>query len=108
MRIHELLIEGYSEQIMADLQTLLAAAKGNGVTEVSTKQIVQQLIGMGHNVNQNSIMTILTGNPFVQSATPEQIQLKVDDEAGVSGDADAAEDNEARVAQMADQGQDII
>jgi hypothetical protein len=107
MKIVELLVEGYSEQLEVDLNDLLAAAKGRDAEFVSTDQLVSSLVSMGHNVNSNSIMTVLKGNSFVQSATPDQVQLKRDDEAGVSGDEDSREDNEMRVSQMAQQAVDI-
>ena len=114
MKFAELIVEGYGEQLEIDLQDLLAAAKGRGVSEVPTEQLVLQLQGMGHNVNINSIMTILNGNPFVQTATPVQVNLTRDDEAGVPGDADAEAQNKERVSQLAQKtadsaiGQDLV
>lgn len=106
MKLVEILIEGYSQQIESDLQDLLAAAKSRGMDNVPTELLVGQLVSMGHNVNNNSIMTMLNGNPFVQSASPDAVNLKPDDGAGVSGDAEAEQDNEERVSQMAQQAAD--
>lgn len=100
MRAYELL-EGYYEQLNSDLTDLLAAAKSRNIDEVPIDQLVSQLLQMGHNVNNHSIMTILNGNPYVQTATPDAVQLKSEDTAAVSGDADAEEDNEDKVSQMA-------
>jgi len=101
MKFVELIVEGYGEQLEIDLQDLLAAAKGRNISEIPTGQLVMQLQGMGHNVNGNSIMTILNGNPYVQTATPELVNLTSDDEAAISGAPDAAEQNRERVAQLA-------
>lgn len=103
MRIIELLVEGYSDQLVSDLTDLLATAKGKGLRTLNTPELVSQLKSLGHNVNINSIMTILSGNPFIQTATPTQLVLKTDDGAGVSGDADAASANKERVSQLAQQ-----
>jgi hypothetical protein len=101
MRFVEILIEGYSDKLESDLQDLLAAAKARGVSEVSTTMLVSQLVDLGHNVNNVSIMSALNGNPFVQTASPEQVNLKPSDRGAVSGDAEARQDNEERVSQMA-------
>lgn len=106
MKFKEILIEGYSQEIESDLQDLLAASKSRGLTDVPTDVLVSQLVAMGHNVNNNSIMMLLNGNPFVQTATPDQVNLKPDDGAGVTGDAEAEQDSEERVSQMAQQTAD--
>lgn len=100
MRFVELL-EGYYESLDRDLTDLLAAARARGLETVPIEQVVGQLAAMGHSVDSQSIMGLLNGNPFVQTATPDAIQLKASDEAAVSGDADAEEANADRVSQMA-------
>jgi hypothetical protein len=107
MKAIEILVEGYSEQLEVDLQDLLAAAKGRGLSSVPTNMLVQQLQSMGHNINNSSIMSVLNGNPFVQTATPEQVNLTPDDEAAQSGTPASEEDNQARVSQMAQNAVDI-
>lgn len=100
MRAVELL-EGYSEDLVNDLTDLLAVAKSRNMDEVPVQDLVDRLLAMGHNVNQQSIMTILNGNPYVQTATPQAVQLTPDDGAAVSGDAESAENNQEKVSQMA-------
>ena len=100
MRVFELL-ESYSEDLNNDLTDLLAVAKSRNLDEVPVQDIVDRLLAMGHNVNSQSIMTLLNGNPFVQTATPLAIQLKPEDGAAVSGDEEAAENNAEKVSQMA-------
>ena len=106
MKFAEILIEGYGQRIESDLKDLLAAAKSRGLDSVPTELLVSQLASMGHNINSNSIMTMLNGNPFIQSASPESINLKLADGAGVSGDATAKQDNQEKVSQMAQQTAD--
>lgn len=100
MRAIELL-EGYYEELNNDLTDLLAVAKSRGMEDIPLDQLVGQLLQMGHNINQHSIMAILNGNPYVQTATPDAVQLKPEDMAAVSGDAEAEEDNEEKISQMA-------
>lgn len=100
MRAVELL-EGYSEDLVNDLTDLLAVAKSRNMDEVPVQDLVDRLLAMGHNVNRQSIMTILNGNPYVQTATPQAVQLTPDDGAAVSGDAESAENNQEKVSQMA-------
>lgn len=91
----------YVNEIQTALTDLLAASKANDMAEISTELIVQQLNNMGYNVDINSIMDIVGGNPFVQVATKDAITLKGTDDAGVSGDATAAATNQEKVKDMA-------
>jgi hypothetical protein len=74
MRARELL-EDYNQSLESDLENLLIAAKGNGIQEVQTQDIVDQLYKMGYSVDVNSIMMLLSNSPTVMNATPEMITL---------------------------------
>ena len=95
MRIRELL-EGYEDQIISDANTVIATLKAQGKTQISTQSLVDQLIGMGHNVNIHSIMMVLEKCPFVTTFTPTTIELTNDQEVDMQKDnqsdsADATE-----------------
>lgn len=114
MRAYELLSEGsessdYVNEIESALSDLLASAKANGSTEIPTEFIVSTLNGSGYNVDIESIMNILSENPFVQVATSDVVTLVDPDGAGVSGDGAAAETNRDRVRALAQKaaGRDI-
>lgn len=99
MRARELL-EDYNQSLESDLENLLIAAKGNGIQEVQTSDIVDQLYGMGYSVDVNSIMMLLSNSPTVMNATPEMITLTAPEGSAQGGDTDA-EDNANAVSDMA-------
>lgn len=110
MKIVELLVEGYGEQLVSDLTDYLTVVKSRGMDKIETDVLVKALNKAGHNVNGNSIMTVLKDNPMVQTATPAEVHIAPDeDEVGgaISGGDDAEDENQERVTQMAQQAVDI-
>lgn len=106
MRARELLQEDYNQSLESDLNNLLVAAKGNGVQQLSTQDVVTQLYGMGYSVDNNNIMSLLSTNPVVMSSTPEMITLVNQDKVSqepVAGTKDSA----ARVSDMAKKATNI-
>lgn len=101
MRAREL-IEDYNQSLESDLNNLLIAAKGNGLQQVSTNDIVDQLYGMGYSVNVNSILPLLSNNPTVMNATPEMINMTAP-EGGAQGDDTTDQDNTEKVKDLASQ-----
>ena len=100
MRIVELLVENYTQDMESDLDNLIVAAKARGINQLKTSELVTQMVQLGYDINPNSLMTIISNNPAIQTATPMDIQLVPPDDAGVSG-ADDAEQTQDKVAQMA-------
>jgi vacuolar-type H+-ATPase subunit C/Vma6 len=99
MRARELL-EDYNVSLESDLNNLLIAAKGNGLQQVKTSDIVKQLYGMGYSIDVNSIMPLLSNNPSVMNATPEMINMTAPEGSAQGGDTDA-QDSEDVVSDMA-------
>jgi hypothetical protein len=99
MRARELL-EDYNQSLQSDVNNLLIAAKGNGVQQVKTKDIVDQLYGMGYSVDVNSIMSLLNNNPSVMNATPEMINMTAPEGASAGADGNG-EDSADHVNDMA-------
>ena len=103
MRAREILQEDYNQSLQSDLNNLLVAAKGNGLQQIKTQDIVDQLYGMGYSVDVNSIMSLLSNNPTIMNATPEMIAMTAPEgatgDAGGTGDQDSA----SRVRDMAAQ-----
>lgn len=91
----------YVGEIETALTDLLVAAKANNMSDMPTEKIVRELVNMGYNVDLDSIMDVLSGNPFVQVATKDSITLKDSSAATTSGDAPAAETNRDKVKAMA-------
>jgi len=106
MRAREL-FEDYAQNLESDLNNLLVGAKGNGSEALNTNDLVDQLNQMGYAVNNQSILTLLTGNPNVTNATPTVINLQTpsDDQAGASSGGGqggtAGKDPAAQVSDMA-------
>ena len=98
MRARELL-EDYNQSLESDLNNLLIAAKGNGVQQLKTQDIVDQLYGMGYSVDKNSVMSLLQNNPAVMNATPEMINMTAPE--GGAGGGTSDQDSASRVSDMA-------
>lgn len=75
MRAREIIQEDYNENLESDLNNLLVAAKANGLQQVQTNDIVDQLYSMGYSINVNSLLPLLSENPMVMNATPEMINM---------------------------------
>ena len=75
MRAREILDEDYNKSLNSDINNLLIGVKGNGVTEISTRKLVDKLQASGYSVSIDSLMTLLQNNPVVTNATPEFIEL---------------------------------
>ena len=106
MRAREILQEDYNQSLQSDLNNLLVAAKGNGLQQIKTQDIVDQLYGMGYSVDVNSIMSLLSNNPTTMNATPEMIAMTAPEGAtGDAGDAGGTgdQDSASRVRDMAAQ-----
>ena len=100
MKIVELLVENYTQQLEVDLDNLIVAAKARGIDHLKTDELVTQMVQMGYDVNPNSLMTIISNNPAIQTATPMDIQLTPTDDAGLTG-AEDPEQSAEKVSQMA-------
>jgi hypothetical protein len=99
MRAREILQEDYNQSLQSDLNNLLVGAKGNGVQQLKTQDIVDQLYGLGYSVNTNSIMSLLSNNPTIMNATPEMITMTSPE--GASGAGTGDQDSAAIVRDMA-------
>jgi hypothetical protein len=99
MRAREL-FEDYNQSLESDLNNLLIGAKGNGVQQVKTQDIVDQLYNMGYSVDANSIMSLLSNNPVVMNATPEMITMTTPEGTNQDSGTDG-EDSASHVRDMA-------
>jgi hypothetical protein len=98
MRAREIIQEDYNQSLDSDLTNLLVGAKGNGVEQVRTEDIVSQLYNMGYSVDVNSILPLLANNPLVTNATPESIVLTAPEGAE---NANSGQDSAEQVGDMA-------
>ena len=101
MRAREILQEDYNQSLQSDLNNLLVAAKANGVQQLKTQDIVDQLYGMGYSVDINSIMSLLSNNPTIMNATPEMITMTSPEGASDAAAGTSDQDSASRVSDMA-------
>jgi len=101
MRAREILQEDYNQSLQSDLNNLLVAAKANGVQQLKTQDIVDQLYGMGYSVDINSIMSLLSNNPTIMNATPEMITMTSPEGASGAAAGTSDQDSASRVSDMA-------
>lgn len=99
MRAREILQEDYNQNLESDLNNILVGAKGSGATNVNTQDVVDQLYGMGYAVDVNSIIQLLSNNPTVMNATPEEITMTSAD--GASSGIEHDQDSASQVSDMA-------
>ena len=102
MRAKEFLYEDYNQRLDSDLNNLLISAKGSGASNIDTVALANQLQGMGYSVDANSVLSLLQNNPAITNATPEEITLTGGEDSGGQ-----AQDNAARVSDMAQKATDI-
>lgn len=90
MRIREL-FENIAGDLESDLNDLLAIAKGNGLTEVETNKLVQQLMTMGYSVTPEVVVTLIQQNGQAADASLEKITLtsQASDEEGMDAESSA-------------------
>jgi hypothetical protein len=101
MRIREILQEDYTERLESDLNNLLISAKGSGSEALNTNDLVAQLQQMGYSVNANSILTLLSTNPNVTSATPKVINLQSPEDDQAQASSGSGQDNADHVSSLA-------
>lgn len=101
MRAREILEENYNQSLLSDLNNILTVAKSCGSSELNTADIVNQLRSMGYAVDENSIITLLDGNPMIANSSSETINLVPPIGAQNTGGGNATQDTAAQVSDMA-------
>jgi hypothetical protein len=104
MRAREIIQEDYNQSLQSDVLNLLVQVKANGAQQVQTSALVKQLRNMGYAVDQNSILSLLTGNPMVMNATPEMVMITPPEG---SDQENSGEDPAEKVSDMAQDATDI-
>jgi hypothetical protein len=103
MRAREILDEDYDQNLESDLSNLLIGAKGSGSQEISTQDLVAQLVNMGYSVDINSLMLLLSRNPAVANATPTVVNMTSTNAADGSDQSQDSGDIVSGMAQKAAQ-----
>ena len=102
MRAHEILNEGYADQLLSTMNDLIASSVANGVETISVAKLVIALRNMGINATEEGILTVVADSPFVKSAQGDN--LNVGQETSLT---DTGENSGDQVDSMADSAVDI-
>ena len=76
MRYHNLIFEnGYIENLKDEIINLLTISSSIGINDVKTSLLVRDLMGMGYEVNKQTILDILNEIDIVTSADSDVINI---------------------------------
>lgn len=76
MRYHNLIFEnGYIENLKDEIINLLTISSSIGINDVKTSLLVRDLVGMGYEVNKQTILDILNEIDIVTSADSDVINI---------------------------------
>lgn len=103
MRAYELLREGneYTNQVESSVNDLLADLKANGISEIETSKLCQQLNNTGLNADPASLLPTLQSNPYVQSADENMVTLGDKEAQDGSGSNDSGKSDKEIVSDLA-------
>ncbi len=113
MRFLEIIAEGdYTEDLRAEIITLLAAVSAEGIEEVDTQNLLTDLEQQGYSVDLQSLLGMLDGLEIVQTASADTIQISTSDvDMMVGADAENIEtdrvDTLAKKQSTKDIGEDM-
>lgn len=90
MRFWEIIAEGdYTEDLRAEIITLLTAVSAEGIEEISTQNLLNDLEQQGYSVDEQSLLELLDGMPVVRTASADTIEISTSDvDMMVGADAD--------------------
>jgi hypothetical protein len=100
MRYRELVEMNYSENLRDEIITLLAMVRSDGITEISTANLLKDLTGMGYAINIDGLLMILDDIEIVSTASKETISISTSDTNMMVGD-DAEEIEADKVDSLA-------
>lgn len=91
MRLYELTEGSYRDDMVNAIVSLLAVATAEGISAVSTPQLVTDLRELGFSIDEDSVVDVLDGIGLVTSADSETIEISSEKQADTF-DADPVDD----------------
>jgi len=92
MRAYELFEGDYNDDLRSEIINLLTAVSAEGIEEVDTKNLLNDLSQQGFAVDNQSLLGILNGLDIVATASADTIQISTSDtDALVGAEADEIE-----------------
>ena len=79
MRAHHFMESDYNEDLRSEIITLLTAVSAEGVDEIDTQNLLNDLEAQGYAVDEQSLMDILDGLEVVAMATGDKITIATSD-----------------------------
>ena len=79
MREADLLESNYTDDLRAEVMTLLAMVSAKGITEIRTQNLLNDLEEQGYAVDADSLMSLLDDMNIVSNASEESIKLSTSD-----------------------------
>jgi hypothetical protein len=79
MRFSELLENDYNEDLRSEVITLLTAVSAEGISEISTQNLLNDLEQQGFAVDAESLLLLLADMDIVSKATDEEITISTTD-----------------------------
>jgi len=86
MRVTELYENDYIEDLRSEVITLLTAVSAEGIDEIDTQNLLNDLEQQGFAVDDQSLMELLHTIEIVSVATPEKITIATTDADAMVGD----------------------
>lgn len=101
MRLHQLLAENdYNEDLRSEIITLLTAVSAEGIDEVDTQNLLNDLAMQGFAVDENSLLELLGTMDIVATANADKIEIATSDSDSMVGQ-DSEEVEQDRVDDLA-------
>jgi hypothetical protein len=101
MRLHQLLAENdYNEDLRSEIITLLTAVSAEGIDEVDTQNLLNDLEMQGFAVDESSLLELLGELDIVSTANADKIEIATSDSDSLVGQ-DAEEMGQDRVDDLA-------
>lgn len=104
MRLYELLLEGYNEEMKSDIMSDLLSIKASKGTTVPTALLVRTLNAKGYSCTVDSIASLLSDLPIVKSVDSQQITLGDENELPDDGGMSKDEADDAVMNRLVQQG----
>ena len=100
MRARELFESDYNEDLRSEVITLLTAVSAEGIDQVDTQNLLNDLEQQGYAIDTQSLLDLLNTLEIVATANAETIEIATSDADMMVGQ-DAAEVGKARVDDLA-------
>lgn len=105
MKIKEIIVEEYVDDLESDVESLLVAARASGINSFPTDKLYKEIKSMGYSVTPNALIDYLSELDMVQSADASVVKLNTDfGFKNADGDVSSDEEQESeKVASLAQQ-----